>query len=109
MNFSIRNISTEDYNTGSLPHERFYNVEAWEAKQRSKVAPSANLPPAMPSLLDDEEALRLKGIAQRNRLNPMFSRDQIAEIARVERERVEADRMRKLGFTPKDDLGVRFM
>jgi hypothetical protein len=37
-----------------------------------------------------------------------LSEEQIKELTRVNRERVEADRMRKMGLKPKESMGVRY-
>jgi hypothetical protein len=37
-----------------------------------------------------------------------MSKADISELARVSRERIEAERMRKLGLTPKTSMGVRY-
>lgn len=37
-----------------------------------------------------------------------LSEEQIKELSRVNRERVEADRMRKMGLKPKESMGVRY-
>lgn len=37
-----------------------------------------------------------------------LSEEQIKELTRVNRERVEADRMRKMGLKPKEGMGVRY-
>lgn len=37
-----------------------------------------------------------------------MSQEQIEELARVNRERVQADRLRRLGLTPREGMGVRY-
>jgi hypothetical protein len=37
-----------------------------------------------------------------------LSEEQIEELTRINRERVEADRMRKMGLKPKESMGVRY-
>lgn len=37
-----------------------------------------------------------------------LSEEQIKELTRVNRERIEADRMRKMGLKPKESMGVRY-
>jgi hypothetical protein len=37
-----------------------------------------------------------------------MSNADISELAKVSRERIEADRMRRLGLTPKTSMGVRY-
>ncbi|KAI8372598.1 hypothetical protein EDC96DRAFT_438568 [Choanephora cucurbitarum] len=62
---------------------------------------------------NDEERLRMQhrqaARASASR-QPMLqlSEEKIKELARVNRERIEADRMRKMGLTPKEGMGVRY-
>lgn len=79
--------------------------------------------------LEDEERLRQHSKALRaNKLPEInFSRDQLAELkkvihissvlwsvqsltifSKVSEERVAADRLRKMGYQPKESLGVRY-
>lgn len=37
-----------------------------------------------------------------------LSEEQIKELSRINRERVEADRMRKMGLKPRENMGVRY-
>lgn len=37
-----------------------------------------------------------------------LTRDQLQELTKVNRERVELDRMRKMGLKTKSNLGVRY-
>jgi hypothetical protein len=45
---------------------------------------------------------------QRSTTTLQMSNADISELARVSRERIEADRLRKLGLTPKTSMGVRY-
>ncbi|KAI8997920.1 hypothetical protein BC832DRAFT_535288, partial [Gaertneriomyces semiglobifer] len=37
-----------------------------------------------------------------------LSSEQLKELKQVERERVQADRLRKMGYVPKEGMGVRY-
>ena len=37
-----------------------------------------------------------------------MTKEQLDELTKVNRERVQADRMRRLGLTPKEGMGVRY-
>lgn len=39
---------------------------------------------------------------------PTMTKDELEELAKVNRERVEADRLRRLGLTPRESMGVRY-
>lgn len=105
----------EDYNTATMPHEKFYDLHKWERRQQALRMGEK------PSLLseesfnfkNDEENLRMqhrqaaRAVASR-KPTLQLSEEQIKELARVNRERVEADRMRKMGLKPKESMGVRY-
>jgi hypothetical protein len=38
-----------------------------------------------------------------------ISKDQLLEVKRISEERVAADKLRKMGFRPKDGMGVRYI
>lgn len=49
----------EDFNTVTLPHKKYYNLEGWEAKQAKKrKAEDGDAAPAAYSIVDDERALQ---------------------------------------------------
>lgn len=103
----------EDFNLGELPHEKYYNLEKWEAQQRDMrmgiAGPVAGNDGSV-NLMNDEEQLRQRRTTSRsNQLvgGVQMSHQQLAELNRVNRERIEADRLRKMGFVPKASMGVR--
>ncbi|KAI9495638.1 hypothetical protein BDB00DRAFT_759719, partial [Zychaea mexicana] len=105
----------DDYNTATMPHEKFYNLARWEARQQAlrmgeKVPDDAS---GSVNLLRDEEILRQQhrqaaARAASSQPSLQLSKEQLDELTKVNRERVQADRMRKLGMTPKESMGVRY-
>ncbi|KAJ1680049.1 hypothetical protein EV182_000788 [Spiromyces aspiralis] len=100
----------EDYNTSTLPHEKYYDLQAWEAKEREAGGKGAK-PLGVPSvgdgemdLLRDQDAVRSSTTLSALTL----SRDQLMDLRRVQQERVEAEKLRQLGFKAKDSMGVRY-
>lgn len=55
----------EDFNTATLPNEKYYNLEGWEAKQARKrkkaSAAEATSQPKEFSIADDERAMQARG------------------------------------------------
>ncbi|OBZ69821.1 hypothetical protein A0H81_10204 [Grifola frondosa] len=70
----------EDYNTATLPHEKFYHMEAYERRM---------------SALRAGEDIYEQGAA-----------DEL-ELRRVQNERIEAGKMKLLGMDIKHNMGVR--
>ncbi|KAF9110118.1 hypothetical protein BGX27_006750 [Mortierella sp. AM989] len=104
----------EDYNTVTMPHEKFYNLKLWEDRQRA-IRMGEPLPESKQgavNLMDDEEQLRMMQRDKRkvNLSNiPKFSmsQSQLQELSRVNHERTEANTLRKMGFDA-GRRGVRY-
>ncbi|RCH87252.1 hypothetical protein CU097_005254 [Rhizopus azygosporus] len=103
----------EDYNTATLPHKKFYSIEKWEKRQQA-IRMGEQYVEETFDFAKDEERLRqhhkqaAKAAAASRQPALQLSEDQIKELSRVNRERIEADRMRKMGLTPKEGMGVRY-
>ncbi|KAG0266732.1 hypothetical protein BG011_001191 [Mortierella polycephala] len=104
----------EDFNTVTMPHEKFYNLSKWEERQRA-IRMGEPLPEekqGVVNLMNDEEQLRLKQ-RDRRKMNVssqpqiMMTQSQLTELRKVTHERVEADRLRKMGFDA-GRKGVRY-
>ncbi|KAK3819467.1 MAG: hypothetical protein J3R72DRAFT_406862 [Linnemannia gamsii] len=105
----------EDYNTVTMPHEKFYNLSKWEERQRA-IRMGEPIPEEKQGGVDlrnDEEQLRMKQM-NRRKVNAatsggqiLMTQSQLQELRKVSHERVEADRLRKLGFDA-GRKGVRY-
>ncbi|KAI0274091.1 hypothetical protein BGY98DRAFT_1099222 [Russula aff. rugulosa BPL654] len=98
----------EDYNTATFPNEKFYNIEAYERRMDAMRA-GEFVPPADDSY-DAEADMR----AHQSKLKrpaveseSFYDKDQLQELRRVQRERVEAGKMKLLGMDIKANMGVR--
>ncbi|KAI8647748.1 hypothetical protein BD408DRAFT_357128, partial [Parasitella parasitica] len=100
----------EDYNTATMPHEKFYNLQQWERRQEAIRMGEKPIPTGdFFDFKNDEEKLKLVDKTAASRQPTLkLSEEQIKELTRVNRERVEADRMRKMGLKPKESMGVRY-
>ncbi|KAI8595403.1 hypothetical protein EDD21DRAFT_42979 [Dissophora ornata] len=104
----------EDFNTVTMPHEKFYNLSKWEERQRA-IRMGEPLPDEKRGevdLMNDEEQLRMKQ-RDRRKMNVssqpqiMMTQSQLQELRKVSHERVEADRLRKMGLDA-GRKGVRY-
>lgn len=106
------NSFMEDYNTATMPHEKYYSMQKWEAKQQAiRMGEKPVEVNAEFNFKNDEENLRSQQrMAAKQRSTPtlQMSTADLSELTRVSRERIEADRLRKLGLTPKNSMGVRY-
>ncbi|KAL0076865.1 hypothetical protein J3Q64DRAFT_1769533 [Phycomyces blakesleeanus] len=104
----------EDYNTATMTHEKFYDLSKWEARQRALRMGEA--PPTTKGVYDfkdDEEQLRQQQrqaarLVASKQPTLTMSQHQLEELSKVNRERIQAERMRRLGLTPKESMGVRY-
>ncbi|KAF9937110.1 hypothetical protein BGZ65_001788, partial [Modicella reniformis] len=104
----------EDFNTVTMPHEKFYNLNKWEERQRA-IRMGEPLPEEKQgsvNLMNDEEQLKMKHRDRRktnlsNQPQILMTQSQLHELRKVAHERVEADRLRKMGFDA-GNRGVRY-
>ncbi|KAG0243613.1 hypothetical protein BGW41_001824 [Actinomortierella wolfii] len=94
----------EDYNTVTMPHEKYYDLEKWETRQRA-IRMGEPIPESQQgkvNLWNDQEQLRMQQRDKR-RANasstPMYvTTSMLEEMRRSQHERVETDRLRRMGF-----------
>jgi len=98
----------EDYNTATLPHLKYYNMDKYD-REMNMLRAGETLPP-------DEEvydpnkdlvahASRLKKPASEK--ESYLSVEQLKELRRVQQERVEIGKMKALGLEIRPNMGVR--
>ncbi|PPR00463.1 hypothetical protein CVT24_004524 [Panaeolus cyanescens] len=98
----------EDYNTATLPHEKYYNMEVYE-RRMSALRSGEYLPPT-DDLYDfnaDMKALSSSKKKKPAENETYMSRDQLMELRRVQQERSEVGKMKLLGMDIKQNFGVR--
>ncbi|THG94924.1 hypothetical protein EW026_g6636 [Hermanssonia centrifuga] len=98
----------EDYNTATLPHEKFYNIASYES--RMNALRSGEFVPPQDDGYDPNADLRvLQGTHKRKTRehDTYMSREQLMELRKVQAERVEAGKMKLLGMDIKQNMGVR--
>ncbi|KAF9046498.1 hypothetical protein BJ165DRAFT_1472139 [Panaeolus papilionaceus] len=98
----------EDYNTATLPHEKYYNMEAYE-RRMSALRSGEYLPPT--DDLYDFNA-DMKALSSSKKKKPVenetyMSKEQLMELRRVQQERSEVGKMKLLGMDIKQNFGVR--
>jgi len=100
----------EDYNTATLPHEKYYALEAYE--RRMAAIRDGDLQPAGDEDTYDvtkDLAAHKAGTTRRSdkESDTYLSRDQLQELQRVQRERAQIGKMKMLGLQVKGSMGVR--
>ncbi|KAI9327047.1 hypothetical protein BDR26DRAFT_876130 [Obelidium mucronatum] len=102
----------EDFNMGILPHTKYYNMDAFDKHTMSQAAQMGN---SQTDSLEfdfarDEQMLKQQQRAAKNlpAMSLSMSTDELRELKRVQEERVQIERMKKLGYKPKEGMGVRY-
>ncbi|KAF8557833.1 hypothetical protein OG21DRAFT_1373346, partial [Imleria badia] len=101
-------VFVEDYNTATLPHEKYYHMEAYECRMAS-LRSGEFVPPSQDSY---DPAADMKAHATRHKKatadqESYMSREQLLELRKVQNERIEIGRMKRLGMDVKQNMGVR--
>ncbi|CCM03951.1 uncharacterized protein FIBRA_06104 [Fibroporia radiculosa] len=98
----------EDYNTATLPHEKFYHMEAYE-RRMSALRAGEYVPPPDDSYDPNADLRALESTHKRRAVerDTFMSKEQLQELRRVQNERIEAGRMKLLGMDVKQTMGVR--
>ncbi|KAI9620930.1 hypothetical protein KEM48_007956 [Puccinia striiformis f. sp. tritici PST-130] len=102
-------VYMEDFNTATLPHEKFYALEKYEARMNAIRSGNVTAQSDTYDPRADEAALA----AQHKRVaktdgEVYIGRAQLEQLRRIERERVEASRMKRMGMEVKESMGVRY-
>lgn len=97
----------EDYNTVTLPHKKFYDLEKWEAKQRKKGRLKALKKAQKQQVSIENDELRHKSLHS-GPTRPGMSKADLLEMQRVMRERQQEDYKKKAGMKLDETKGVRY-
>lgn len=101
----------EDYNTGTLPHEKYYNLSRYEARM-SLVRSGEALPPDdigydfSADIAAHSSAIKRGSGATKE---AQYSKEELQELRRVQNERVQLSKMKVLGMDIKTSMGVRMV
>lgn len=99
----------EDYNTATLPHEKYYALEAYEARMNMLRA-GGTLPAGGDEYdweKDMKEHKKSTTIKRKDDDESFLSKEQLQELRKVQNERVQVGKMKALGLEIKGSMGVR--
>ncbi|KAH9920971.1 uncharacterized protein B0H18DRAFT_580126 [Fomitopsis serialis] len=98
----------EDYNTATLPHEKFYHMEAYE-RRMTALRSGEYVPPADDSYDPNADLRALQSAHKRKAIerDTYMSKEQLEELRQVQAERIQAGKMKLLGMDVKQNMGVR--
>ncbi|WVW80950.1 hypothetical protein I302_102941 [Kwoniella bestiolae CBS 10118] len=102
-------IFVEDYNTATLPHEKYYDMSKYELKM-NLIRSGQTLPDEsggydpLADMKAHSSSLRTSAPKEKE---TFLSKEKIAELRRVEAERTEIAKRRQMGLDVHKNLGVR--
>jgi len=99
----------EDYNTATLPHEKFYNMQRYEARM-SLLRNGEFVPQGDEDTYDPNADFRAHSSAHKRTTvehESYLSKEQLHDLRRIQHERVEIAKRKQLGLEIKQSLGVR--
>ncbi|KAI8812263.1 hypothetical protein BJ742DRAFT_673880 [Cladochytrium replicatum] len=100
----------EDYNTATLPHEKYYDIDKWD-RQVQLLRESGRDDPSESfiDIMHEHMKNRSKQMrASQSTPQLQMTKEQLLELKRVQEERVAAEKLRKLGVKVKDSMGVLY-
>ncbi|KAL8293643.1 hypothetical protein RQP46_000344 [Phenoliferia psychrophenolica] len=97
----------EEFNTGTLPHDKYYDMNKYEARMNSlRNGESVTVSDKYDPNKDLEDAR-----ASHRRSGPVtdtfLDRAKLESLRQVQSERIQMERMKRIGMQPKDSMGVR--
>jgi len=95
----------EDYNTATLPHEKYYNITAYE-KRMTALKEGEFLPPADDGYDPQADMQTLRSVHKRKPVEQesFLSKEQLLELRKVQHERIEAGKRKLLGMEVKQTI-----
>jgi len=98
----------EDYNTATLPHEKFYDMAKYE-RRMDALRQGEFLPPTDDTYDPNADMRALTGAHKKraSEKDSYMSREQLEELRKVQNERVQVSKMKLLGMDIKQTMGVR--
>ncbi|KAG9022643.1 hypothetical protein FRB95_014509 [Tulasnella sp. JGI-2019a] len=98
----------EDYNTATLPHEKYYALEPYE-RRMALVRNGETLPindgyDPNRDLADHTKATKR---VVNDEMDTYLSREQLVELRKVQLERTQVGKMKQMGLEVKGSMGVR--
>ncbi|KAF7289247.1 hypothetical protein MIND_01386200 [Mycena indigotica] len=99
----------EDYNTATLPDEKYYNMESYN--RRMTALRGGELAPPAEDSYDPQADMKAISSAHKRRKfaeeDSLLNREKLMELRKVQNERVQAGKMRQLGMEVSQSMGVR--
>ncbi|KAJ3065019.1 hypothetical protein HDU98_011588 [Podochytrium sp. JEL0797] len=100
----------EDFNMGILPHEKYYNMDAWDKKQIMAQYMAGGDEPQLEFDFARDEQMQKQQLKASKAVTPVMtmSTDELRELKKVQEERLQVERMKKLGYEPSKSMGIRY-
>ncbi|EIW69790.1 hypothetical protein TREMEDRAFT_29770, partial [Tremella mesenterica DSM 1558] len=101
-------IFVEDYNTATLPHEKYYNMTEYEVRMKLiRSGQTLTLEADKYDPMKDEKEHENMMKARYGPRESDLTREEILELRKIQKERSEIGKMRILGMSVPKEMGVR--
>ncbi|POY71197.1 hypothetical protein BMF94_5508 [Rhodotorula taiwanensis] len=98
----------EDFNTGTLPHEKYYDLKKYETRMTAiKMGETVETSDSYDFNRDLESAKAAHRRSSSAIDDQLLDRKRLEDLRRVQSERVQREKMTRLGFEVSENLGVR--
>ncbi|GAA5968932.1 hypothetical protein JCM21900_000734 [Sporobolomyces salmonicolor] len=100
----------EDFNTSTLPHEKYYDMRKYEKKMEAvRMGETIEKDDSYDFTRDLEAAKAAhRGRAGPSDPNQLLDRERLEALRKVQNERVEMEKMKRLGLATRENMGVVF-
>ncbi|GAA5897040.1 hypothetical protein JCM5296_004278 [Sporobolomyces johnsonii] len=100
----------EDFNTSTLPHEKYYDMRKYEKKMEAvRMGETVEKDDSYDFTRDLEAAKAAhRGRAGPSDANQLLDRERLEALRKVQNERVEMEKMKRLGLATRENMGVVF-
>lgn len=98
----------EEFNTGTLTHEKYVDMKKWDNKMSAIRSGETVEADGAYDPRKDMESLKNSHKRAPTQTETFLDRERLSELRRVQQERTEIEKMKRLGMEVKASKGVLF-
>ncbi|BGO94780.1 hypothetical protein NBRC10512v2_000291 [Rhodotorula toruloides] len=98
----------EDYNTGTLPNEKYYDIKQYEQRMTAvRMGETVEKSDSYDFMKDLEAAKSSQRRSAAASSEQLMDRSRLEELRKLQTDRVQKEKMQRLGMDVSENLGVR--
>ncbi|EGU13343.1 Glutathione transferase omega-1 [Rhodotorula toruloides ATCC 204091] len=98
----------EDYNTGTLPNEKYYDIKQYEQRMTAvRMGETVDKSDSYDFMKDLEAAKSSQRRSAAASSEQLMDRSRLEELRKLQTDRVQKEKMQRLGMDVSENLGVR--